>query len=349
MTPPLRFAVVGCGYITQAEHVPGFLTLLPDVAVVATVDPEAERAAAVAAPFRARTCASLAEALRETAPDAVFIATPPPTHADLIAEAAAAGLPILVEKPVAYSLADARRAVDAVERAGVPCLVGYHRRYDDDCLKVKALLEEGAIGEVRAAVSLCRLALPSVYRVYLPTTKAPRDAAGQDLPPDWLAENSIHHINLLRFWLGDVARLHGAVYRARDHDLGQVTLEFESRVLVSHHQLRGMECGEEITLYGARGSIRAELWYPHRPYRFPRVTVFTADPAERREPMFARASPYTNQIAHFVRVVREGAPIRSTLRDSCRDLEICREILDRAVYLDDAPSSPSSRPTSDAQ
>src|SRR5262249_40756544 len=54
VTRPLRFAIVGCGYITQAEHVPSFLTLLPDIEVVATADPDRARAEAVAAPFRAR-------------------------------------------------------------------------------------------------------------------------------------------------------------------------------------------------------------------------------------------------------------------------------------------------------
>ena len=135
----------------------------------------------------------------------------------------------------------------------------------------------------------------------------------QELPPDWLAENSIHHVNLLRYWLGDVVRVHGAVYRDDDHNLGIVTLEFQNRVLVSHHQLRGMECGEEITLYGTKGNIRVELWYPHRPYRFPRVTHFTVDPPGWTELAFPRSSPYTNQIRHFAKVVRDGAENRSGL------------------------------------
>ncbi len=336
MTAPLRFAIVGCGYITQAEHVPGFLSLLPEIAVVATADPDRARAEAVAAPFQARAYADLTTLLAAEEVDAVFIATRAPTHVRLIGEAAAAGKPILVEKPIAYSLEQARSVVTTVEAAGVPCLVGYHRRYDDDCQKVKALLDEGAIGEVRAAVSQCRLVFPSIYRSYAAASVPPAHEPAGDLPPDWLAENSIHHVNLLRYWLGDVARVHGAVYRAEDHNLGIVTLEFENRVLVSHHQLRGMECGEEITLYGTRGNIRVELWYPHRPYRFPRVTHFQVDPPGWTELAFARSSPYTNQIKHFASVVRGGAENRSGLRDSLRDLEILKQIIDRAVYLDGA-------------
>ncbi len=334
MTAPLRFAIVGCGYISQAEHVPGFLTLQPEITVVATADLDRARAEAVAAPFQARAYTDLRSLLFTEEVDAVFIATRAPTHAQLIAEAAAAGKPILVEKPIAYSIADARAAIAAVEAAGVTCLVAYHRRYDDDCQKVKELLDSGAIGEVRAAVSQCRLVFPSIYRGYAPVAAAPRGCASPDsLPSDWLSENSIHHINLLRYWLGDVAEVHSAVYRAENHNLGIVTLEFANRVLVSHHQLRGMECGEEIILYGTRGNIRVELWYPHRPYRFPRVTHFHLDPPGWTELAFARASPYTNQINHFAKVVRGEADNRSTLADSLRDLEVLGQIIDRAVYL----------------
>ena len=336
MTGALRFAIVGCGYITQAEHVPSFLTLLPDIDVVATADPDRARAEGVAAPFRARAYSDLTALLGAEEVGAVLIATRAPTHARLIAEAAAAGKPILVEKPIAYSLEEARQAAAAVEAAGVPCVVAYHRRYDDDCQRVKELIDSGAIGEVRAAVSSCRLVFPPIYRRYADASRPAPAEPVQDLPSDWLAENSIHHINLLRYWLGDVTKIHGAVYAKSNHDLGIVTLEFENRVLVSHHQLRNMECGEEITLYGTRGNIRVELWYPHRPYRFPRVTQFRIDPPGWTEHAFPRSNPYTNQIRHFANVVRGHAENRSGLRDSYRDLEILKGIIDRAVYLDGA-------------
>jgi myo-inositol 2-dehydrogenase/D-chiro-inositol 1-dehydrogenase len=331
---PLRVALVGCGYITQAEHVPALLALQPEVAVVATVDTEVGRADAIARLFHAEKYGTLTEALGTSRFDAVLLCTPAPTHAGLIAEAAAAGKDIFVEKPIAYSLQEAREAIAAVERAGVRCMVAYHRRYDDDCVQVSRMLREGAIGEVRAAVSLCRLAFPSFYRTYAAMGPRPARRADQDLPADWLTENSIHHINLLRFWLGDPVRVHSASYRRRDHNLGIVTLEFPGGVLASHHQLRGMECGEEITVYGTRGNLRVELWYPHRPYRFPRLTHFTLEPPRWQEIVVARTSPYTNEMAHFVKYLRGEVEMWSGLADSYRDLEVLSDILDKAVYVD---------------
>jgi predicted dehydrogenase len=101
-------------------------------------------------------------------------------------------------------------------------MVAYHRRYDDDCVQVSKMLREGAIGEVRAAVSLCRLVFPSFYRTYAEMGPRPARRADQDLPADWLTENSIHHINLLRFWLGDPVRVHSASYRSRDHNIQSI-------------------------------------------------------------------------------------------------------------------------------
>lgn len=333
MTKPIKIAIVGCGYITQAEHVPALLSLLPEIQVVAAVDSEIKRATAVAAPFRARNFSSMAEALTAVDFEAVMIFTPAPTHAVLIAEAAEAGKDILVEKPLAYSLQEARQAITAIEKTGVKCMVAYHRRYDDDCLHVKGLISEKAIGDIRAAVSLCRLTFPSHYRPYADVGSRPSGDKSQDLPADWLTENSIHHINLLRFWLGDVKKIHSAVYRDYDHNLGMITFEFEKNILASHHQLRGMECGEEITVYGTLGNIRVELWYPHRPYRFPRVTHFTVDPPGWSEVVIPRNSPYTNAAAQFVRYIKGEADMWSDLADSYRDLEIMRDILDRAVYI----------------
>jgi len=330
MTSRLSLALIGCGYITQAEHVPALLALRPEIEVAVAVDTDPLRAAAVAAALGSPSRSSLEEALAAFAFDAVLIATPAPTHASLIAAAAAAGKHILVEKPIAYSLAEAREAIEAVARSGVHCMVAYHRRYDDDCLKVRAMIAAGELGEIRAATSFCRLAFPSFYRRYAavaPAAPRPR----QDLAPDWLAENSIHHLNLMRFWLGDVTAVHNATYRDPDHNLGIVTLSF-GPVLASHHQLRGLECGEEISLYGNDATAHVELWYPHRPYRFPKISIFSARAGTRTELIGPRSNPYANEIRHFADLVAGIAINESTLDDSYRDLEALLAIIQTATY-----------------
>lgn len=332
---PIRIALVGCGYITQAEHVPALLTALPEVMVVATVDPDAARAEAVARPFGAASFASLAAALAATpACDAVLIATPAPTHLALVREAAQAGCHILLEKPLAYSHAEAVEAIRCIEAAGVRCMMGYHRRHDDDCLEVKRLIESGALGRPRAAISQCRLAYPSVYRAYAPVPsggagRAP--AAPQDLAHDWLTENSIHHLNLLRFWLGEPTAVHAATYATPRHELGAVTLSF-GETLVTHHQLKGLECGETISLYGEAGAIHLDLAYPHRPYAAPRLVVFDRAEGARRDMLRRRGNPYTNQLLHFLKLVDGAAENPAPPDDALRDIELLVRIRAVASY-----------------
>jgi predicted dehydrogenase len=332
--PALRIAVIGCGYITQAEHVTALFEAAPEVRVAAAVDPSPEHASAIAALFGAPAFVSLEDALAGAEFDAVLIATPPPTHLALLTMAAQAGKHVLMEKPVAYSLAEAEAAMRVIAATNVRCMVAYHRRYDDDCRRVAELVQAGELGEIRAAVSLCRLALPSAYRVRAtPPKPAPPSTPepGQDFKRDWLVENSIHHLNLLRFWLGPATQVHSAIYAASDHNLGILTLSF-GQTLVSHHQLRGMECGETISLYGSLRTVHVELWYPHRPYAFPKVVLFDAKDMSRRELIAERANPYSNTLAAFVRCVAAGGTNHSTLEDSIEDLHLLTRIQDVASY-----------------
>lgn len=78
--------------------------------------------------------------------DAVVIATPTSTHSDLVVAAAAAGKHIFCEKPLALTLEDTHRIIDAVEKAGVSMQVGFMRRFDPPYLEAKAAIDAGKIG-----------------------------------------------------------------------------------------------------------------------------------------------------------------------------------------------------------
>lgn len=87
-----------------------------------------------------------AEAFALEAVDAVVIATPTSTHCELVLQAAAAGKAIFCEKPLALSISDSQRMIDAVEAAGVPLQVGFMRRYDPPYIEAKAAIDAGKIG-----------------------------------------------------------------------------------------------------------------------------------------------------------------------------------------------------------
>jgi predicted dehydrogenase len=86
--------------------------------------------------------------INDTSINAIYIATPPSTHAYYTKLAAAAGKPVYVEKPMARNHEECLEMVAACKEAGVPLYVAFYRRALPNFLKVKALLEEGAIGKI---------------------------------------------------------------------------------------------------------------------------------------------------------------------------------------------------------
>lgn len=93
--------------------------------------------------------------------NAVYIATPPNAHKDLTLRVAAAGKPVYVEKPMARSYKECQAMITACHEAGVPLNVAYYRRALPHFVKLRALIESGAIGEVRYARIELNQQLPS--------------------------------------------------------------------------------------------------------------------------------------------------------------------------------------------
>jgi predicted dehydrogenase len=97
---------------------------------------------------QARTTTDFADLLNDPGLDAVVLATPVPTHAELAVQVLEAGKHCFVEKPLAQSVADAELAVAAAERAGRVLMVGHLLQYHPGVAKLKELVEEGHLGDV---------------------------------------------------------------------------------------------------------------------------------------------------------------------------------------------------------
>src|SRR3954453_18305335 len=106
---------------------------------------------------------SLAELFDRDKPDGVILATPNQMHVDGGLECVAAGVPVIVEKPIGDSVASAVRLVEAGEAAGVPVLTGHHRNYSPIMAKARELVQSGAIGSVVAVVGTALFYKPDDY------------------------------------------------------------------------------------------------------------------------------------------------------------------------------------------
>ena len=127
----VRVAVVGAGLISQAMHLPHLARLGERFELVALVDPSATVRERVGARYGAPLCCeSHLEAFDLARPDAVIVASPNGTHAEIVLAALAAGIHVFVEKPLCITLADADAIIAAREQAGRVVQVGYNNRFD---------------------------------------------------------------------------------------------------------------------------------------------------------------------------------------------------------------------------
>ncbi len=142
-------AVLGCAHSHARAYCESWIRN-PALGVIPRVvwDREGERARSFAQPWGLATVGSAAEALRFPEVEAVLIASETVFHAELVEEAAAAGKPILLQKPLALTMEQADRIVTAVRRGGVPFTLVWQMRADPQNLRMKALLEEGTLGRV---------------------------------------------------------------------------------------------------------------------------------------------------------------------------------------------------------
>ncbi len=143
MGPALRLIVVGCGRVFQRYHLPA-IGACPDVRIVGAseIDP-ARRAWTEAALPGVRCAESAGELLQTTASDAALITAPAEAHAGIVELALAAGLSVLVEKPMAVTLAEARAMWRLQRQTGRVLRVGFNRRYRADYVRLRQRAKDG--------------------------------------------------------------------------------------------------------------------------------------------------------------------------------------------------------------
>jgi len=143
-----RIAIVGCGGVSRM-HFAGYAARPERVRVVAACDPDAERARQARDQWGfERACASVGELIEPGGWDVAVVCTPTPVREEVVKELAAAGKPVLCEKPLADSFGEAERMVAACDAAGVPLAVNQNFRYHYAFDIAKRVLREGRLGDV---------------------------------------------------------------------------------------------------------------------------------------------------------------------------------------------------------
>lgn len=144
----IKWGFIGCGDVTEKKSGPAF-NKVEGSKVVAVMSRTEEKAKSYAQRHNiARWYTDAQELIDDPEVNAVYIATPPSSHATYAIMAMKAGKPVYIEKPMAASYEDCTRINRISKETGVPCFVAYYRRYLPYFIKVKELVRQGAIGHV---------------------------------------------------------------------------------------------------------------------------------------------------------------------------------------------------------
>lgn len=192
----LRLGVVGLGRAfmlmlpTLARH--------PRVRLVAAADPRAEARDQFAADFAASTYRTVEELCADPAVESVYIASPHQFHVEHVKAAAACGKHILVEKPMALTLAECDAMTGAARRAGVHLIVGHSHSFDAPYLRTRCMIDSGAFGAVRMVTAINFT--DYLYRPRRPEELSTEQGGGA------VFSQAAHHVDIVRLLGGGLVK-----------------------------------------------------------------------------------------------------------------------------------------------
>ncbi len=265
MKEKLRYALIGCGRIAP-NHIAAAMNNAEDLALCAVCDPVPERMEAVLQPLAPEARADVRrytdyrDMLAKERPQLCAVATESGKHAAIGLDVIAAGSHVIIEKPLALSLADARALIEAADRQGVRLCACHQNRFNKSIQKIRSAVEEGRCGRMLHGTAQIRWNRGPAY--YEQATW--RGTWAQD--GGALMNQCIHNIDLLRWMMGDEVREVMAYTDNLNHpyiqaeDLGLALVKFasgaygliEGTTNVYPHNLE-----ETLYLFGETGTVKA--------------------------------------------------------------------------------------------
>jgi predicted dehydrogenase len=264
----IRWGMIGCGAVAEGKCGPA-LYRVEHSQLVVVADRHADRAQGFAQRHGIARWYDNAEAiLRAPDIDAVYVATPTDSHYDYTLRCAAAGKPVLVEKPMAMNAAQCREMIAACEKAGVPLWVAYYRRALPRFVALRDLVQGGAIGEVRMVVThhFQQIPPPEQMRGAFWGWRLDAKRSGGGI----FFEAVGHTLDILDYVLGPIegirsfASNHAGAYEGED--IVSASYRFPSGVLYSGAWCFTADFDDEYNeIIGSKGRIRFSTFPPLKP------------------------------------------------------------------------------------
>lgn len=320
----LRVGLIGAGQ--AAEHHGTAFCGHPGAAVTVVADPDRARGTRLAERCGAQWESSAEQLLERPDVDAVVVCVPHDLHRAIALAALHRGVHVLLEKPIATTLADADAIARAAEETGVALMIGFVHRFRSEVLAARRLISEGAIGT--PVLALDRFCAP-----------------GGEHPPAWVWERSragggvlmyggIHAIDRLLWLLEDevcsaAAHAHFAFNETEVEDGLTALLRFRggaSAALVECSPRYGRPGGWTTEIFGTTGALRIQTGaWTELTSTAVSITVNADD-----------ARHFERQAAEFVAAIQEGRTASVTAADGRAALAVALEIYGAATSWDEA-------------
>lgn len=308
--------LVGAGRIAQAAHLPA-LAKAEGAELVALCDPSETLVREVARRYDVPGYRSLDALLEDDAIEAVILAVPDRLHLPLGRQVLEVGRHLLVEKPLAGTVAEAEEleAIAAVSRGRLQ--VGSMKRYDPGIQTAAEAVRTG-IGAVFTASLWYRVHAglrPSIEATYATAPIVDDEVRAQeamfkaDRPAYLLMTHGAHVFDELRFLLGDPVAI-SARRAQRGEDVSWHVLAELADGGLAHVEVSAAvhgEWSEGADIYGDRGHVKLRTHVPFA-LRASEVEIFDEATATTARPVLGDSDPYERQLEAFVRSIRDGVP-----------------------------------------
>ena len=342
MSEKTRIAVAGAGAIGLA-HI-GVLRRSATCTLSAIVDP-APAAAAVAVAEQARVplYASLDELIERDRPDGVILATPNSMHVPQALLCIDAGLPTLLEKPIAPTVVEAVRLVQAVESSRAKLLIGHHRAHSTIMARARDVVQSGVLGKLVAVMGSATFFKPDAYFADAPWRR--EVGAGPILM------NMIHEVHNLRLLCGEIVAVQAFASNATRgfavEDTVAINLRFASGALGTFMLSDTAACARSweqtsqenkaypsyddedcYVIAGTFGSLSVPTMRLKTYAKAEDRSWFK--PFQRGVAAVVRGDPLACQLEHFGAVIRGEAEPLVSARDGLANLRITQAIVEAA-------------------
>lgn len=323
----VRVGVVGCGVIAYWTHL-RILRRLKNATLVAAADPDPQARENARRLTRAPILESSDELFARDDVDAVVISAPTHLHAELAVAACRAGKHVYLEKPIAATADDAKRAVDAAKRANVVNAVGFNRRFHPLLEQSRAMISAGTLGRVRAVqTAFCE----PMVSTSMSDWRRHRAMGG-----GVLLDLASHHIDLVQWMLADTVEKVDARISSdqTEHDTATLSLSMRGGAFVQGFFSYRSARADYLEFIGERATLRVDRHQPMFSLRAsrrmgygtraqivaPSVSLF----ASRLRRMVRPSSEpsYRRALTAFVDAIR-GAPARlPDFQEAARVLDV---------------------------